>query len=138
MALPLNILLPGATIAVLLLSLLIWWITGTKNRTLNQSAIADYMANYYPNTKIAEIHINEAGKLALVLLVNENLLKLVRPLGNRLVDQDFQMNELAHKNDWARAGNMHFPRQGIAFPPADFQIETGALGALLDTGDNGS
>lgn len=131
MALPLHILLPGATIAVLILSLFIWWITGTRNQAISEPVIIDYLDRYYPGLKIAKIIVNDTAGMGIVKLAGNKEVRLIRPLGNRLVDQSFDINALKPADSSEVIENLHFPRQGIAFPPADFQIRTDALSSFL-------
>lgn len=128
MAIPLHILLPSAILAVLLVSLFIWWITGTRTKQLSQSVVTEFFDLYYPGRKTEFVILSETENMALVKLADETGVRLVRALGNKLVDQAFA----EHQYKMVDGATLHFPRQGIAFSSVVFGLKTNDLENVMN------
>lgn len=116
------ILLPIAAFAVLLVVLFIRAVSGHRQATVNETSARDFLRSHEPFLEITALHIDIAGKTAVVSWQETDKIGLIRAFGDKLVLQTFVHDDIRAKSGIDGGQQLLFPRQGIAHPPTTVHL----------------
>ncbi len=123
------ILIPSATLAVLLMILFIRLMTGRRDMHLEETTLRNFLSYEEPGIAISDLSIDETGTAALIKLEEEPPLRLVRSFGDRMVMQVLEISDLQieeHGDD----GTLYIKRQDISHPGFHFKGEVSLLHSI--------
>ncbi|MEP3247177.1 MAG: hypothetical protein ABJN40_10410 [Sneathiella sp.] len=129
MAIAPYILIPSATLAVLLMILFIRLMTGRRNAHLEEATVRDFLSHEEAGISISGLSIDETGTAALIKLEDEHPLRLIRSFGDRMVMQILEFSDLQieeHSDD----GALYIKRQDISHPGFRFKGDVSLLHSM--------
>lgn len=129
-----HILIPSATLAVMIMILAIRLVAGPRNAVLTEAGIRTFLTNEETGVTIQDILISKDQKYALIQLTDPIPLRLIRSFGDKYVMQGLEPEDLEFN-----AQKLKIARQDIAHGELDFVIPTQFLpeswSSLLKTAD---
>ncbi len=117
-----HILVPSATLAVLIMILAIRLIAGPRNVVLRETDIRAFLAKEETSVPIQDILISKNKKYALIQLSDPTPLRLIRSFGDKYVMQSLDPKDLD-----VDAQTVKVARQDIAHSGLVFELSTQKL-----------